>query len=221
MKSLAPQKSLVDQVYDVILQALSDGTFTAGERITQDDIATRLNVSRQPVTQALAILKAQGFFVPAGKRGLTVTSVKPRFFEEIYQLRSAVEPLAVSLAASRMTQEQVLAGRSIIERGRASVLADSPVDALQADIDFHAFIYEVAGNSLITETMRLHWYHLRRAMTQTLSRPGASIAAWQEHERILDEMASGNSEGAATIMRDHLMGSHRRVKSDPNESRAH
>lgn len=218
MKSLAPQKSLVDQVYDVILQALSDGTFNAGERITQDDIATRLNVSRQPVTQALAILKAQGFFVPTGKRGLTVTSVKPHFFEEIYQLRSAVEPLAVQLATKRMTEEQISAGREIIARGRASVLANSPSDALQADIDFHVFIYEVAGNSLVTETMRLHWYHLRRAMTQTLTRPGASIAAWQEHERIFNEMATGNAEGAATIMRDHLTGAYHRVTTAPNGS---
>lgn len=73
LESLAPPKSLVDQVYEVILDALCDGTFKPGERLTQESIAARLNVSRQPVTHALAVLKAQGFLAQ-GRQGLTVTA---------------------------------------------------------------------------------------------------------------------------------------------------
>jgi DNA-binding transcriptional MocR family regulator len=51
-----------------------------GERLTQENIAARLNVSRQPVTHALAVLKAQGFLAQ-GRQGLTVTAVDPDFFE--------------------------------------------------------------------------------------------------------------------------------------------
>lgn len=98
MQSLEPSTSLVDQAYTVILDALCDGTFKPGERLTQDDIAARLSVSRQPVTHALAVLKAQGFLMQSGRRGLTVTAVEPEFFQAIYQFRSAVEP---SRSASR------------------------------------------------------------------------------------------------------------------------
>ncbi len=115
MESLDPAKSLVDQAYEVILDALSDGTFKPGERLTQEDIAARLNVSRQPVTHALAVLKAQGFLTQSGRRGLTVTSVEPEFFEAIYQIRSAVEPLAVRLATPRLTKQAILHGRSLVE----------------------------------------------------------------------------------------------------------
>ena len=104
LESLAPPKSLVDQVYEVILDALCDGTFKPGERLTQESIAARLNVSRQPVTHALAVLKVQGFLAQ-GRQGLTVTAVDPDFFEAIYQIRSAVEPLAVKLATPRLTKE--------------------------------------------------------------------------------------------------------------------
>ena len=61
MDALLSAKSLVDQAYGVILDAVCDGTLKPGERLTQEDIASRLNVSRQPVTHALALLKAQGF----------------------------------------------------------------------------------------------------------------------------------------------------------------
>ena len=219
MKTLHPTKHLVDQVYEVIPQALGDGTIAPGERITQDEIASRLNVSRQPVTQALAILKSQGFFTPAGKRGLTVTSIQPQFFADIYQLRSAIEPLAVTLAVPRMTAEALETGRKIIERGRASVSTNDAAASVQADVEFHSLIYDMAGNLLIADTMRLHWHHLRRAIIQSLRHPGVSSLVWQEHERILELMASGDMDVAAKSMATHLADAfnRRRNLAEPDE----
>jgi DNA-binding GntR family transcriptional regulator len=212
VESLEPAKSLVDQAYEVILDALSDGTFKPGERLTQEDIAARLNVSRQPVTHALAVLKAQGFLTQSGRRGLTVTSVEPEFFEAIYQIRSAVEPLAVRLATPRLTKQAILHGRSLVEHGRNLVVAGDSRATLQADMDFHSFIYDLSGNPLIGETMRLHWRHLRRAMGEVLRYPGMSISVWQEHGRILEAMIRGDADGAAELMRRHLIDAYERVR---------
>ncbi|MEI9406424.1 GntR family transcriptional regulator [Mesorhizobium argentiipisi] len=214
MESLVPSKSLVDQAYDVILDALCDGTFKPGERLTQEDIAARLEVSRQPVTHALAVLKAQGFVAQSGRRGLTVTEVEPSFFEAIYQFRSAVEPLAVKLATPRMTKQAIVRGRSLVEHGRNLVVAGDNRAGIQADMDFHSFIYGLSGNPIIGETMRLHWYHLRRAMGQVLRYPGMSISVWQEHDRILEAMIRTDADGAAELMRRHVVDAYERVRSD-------
>jgi DNA-binding GntR family transcriptional regulator len=216
VQSLEQSTSLVDQAYAVILDALCDGTFKPGERLTQDDIAARLSVSRQPVTHALAVLKAQGFLVQSGRRGLTVTAVAPEFFEAIYQFRSAVEPLAVSLATRRLTKNAIVRGRSLVEHGRNLVVAGDARATLQADMDFHAFIYELSGNPIIGETMRLHWLHLRRAMGQVLRYPGMSISVWQEHGRILERMISGDAGGAAEHMRRHVVDAYERVRIAPD-----
>lgn len=211
MEFLESPKNLVDQAYEVILDALCDGTFKAGERVTQEDVAARLNVSRQPVTHALALLKAQGFLAPSGRRGLTVTSVDPPFFAAIYQFRSAVEPLAVKLATPRMTQDAIVRGRSLVADGRHAVAAGDSGAALQADMDFHSFIYDLSKNPLIAETMRSYWRHLRRSMVEVLRHPGMSISAWQEHARILEGMVRGDGEGAAELMRRHLVDAYDRV----------
>lgn len=213
MESLTAARSLVDQAYQVILDALCDGTFKPGERLTQEDIATRLNVSRQPVTHALAVLKSQGFLVQSGRRGLTVTEIEDSFFEAIYQFRSAVEPLAVNLAAARLTPQAIARGRQLIEHGRNMVLADNSRASLQADMDFHSFIYEVSDNLIIEETMGLHWNHLRRAMGQVLRHPGMSIAVWQEHDHIFETMISGDAGQAAELMRRHLVDALDRVRT--------
>jgi DNA-binding GntR family transcriptional regulator len=217
LESLEAAKSLVDQAYEVILDALCDGTFKPGERLTQEDIAARLNVSRQPVTHALAVLKAQGFLAQSGRRGLIVTPIEPAFFEAIYQFRSAVEPLAVKLATPRLTKQAIFHGRSLVEHGRNTVLAGDTRAVLQADMDFHSFIYDLSENPIIAETMRLHWRHLRRAMGKVLRYPGMSISVWREHGGILENMVAGDADGAADLMRQHLIEAYERVR-DPSES---
>ena len=61
MESIQPSRTLVEQAYSIILDAICDRTLAPGERLTQEEVATRLNVSRQPVMHALATLKSQGF----------------------------------------------------------------------------------------------------------------------------------------------------------------
>lgn len=211
MESLAAPKRLVEQTYDVILDAICDGTLKPGERLTQEDIAARLNVSRQPVTHALVILRAQGFVTEAGKRGVAVAPVQPELLKAIYEFRSAVEPLAAELATANLKPEHIRQGRELLAHGRNLVLANDRKGVVQADMDFHSFIYDLSGNPLIIDTMRLNWQHLRRGMGEILSYPGLSIRVWREHEDILEAMIAGDAKLAARNMRSHLLGAYKRV----------
>lgn len=214
MQPLEQSKTLIDRAYEVILDALCDGTFKPGERLTQEDIAARLNVSRQPITHALAVLKSQGFLISSGRRGVTVTNVEPGFLQAIYQLRSAVEPLAVGLATSRLDPSSIAKGRALVEHGKALVASGDAKACLEADMNFHSFIYELAGNPLIADTMRFHWIHMRRGMGQVLRFPGMSISVWKEHGEIFEAMVQGNTDAAAALMRSHLLDAFERVKRE-------
>ncbi len=218
MKTLEQAKSLVDQTYERILDALCEGSLKAGERVTQEDVAARLNVSRQPVTHALTMLKTQGFLVQAGRRGLIVSAVRPDFFDAIYQLRSAVDPLAAKLATPRMTARLVMEGKAVVARGRAMVEVGDSHAVLQADADFHRFIYEACGNDLVAATMRLHWLHFRRAMREVLRFPGMSAAVWHEHDDILQAMATGEAQAAEHLMHRHVVDAHHRVSASPEQN---
>lgn len=211
MQGLEPSKTLVDQAYEVILNALCDGTFKPGERLTQEEIAARLNVSRQPVTHALTVLKSQGFLEQAGRRGLMVTAVDPDFLEAIYQLRSVVEPLAVRLATPKLTKKDIQEGRALVKKGREVAKSGDSKAMQEADMDFHSFIYNLSGNPLIADTMQLHWNHLRRGMGKVLSSAPAS-GIWNEHSRVLDAMIHGDADGAAELMRKHLVDAYERVR---------
>ncbi|MGN6464980.1 MAG: GntR family transcriptional regulator [Rhizobiaceae bacterium] len=211
MDAIEPAKSLVEKTYDAILDAICAGEFRPGERLGQDEVAERLNVSRQPVNSAIAMLKAQRFVIDTGRRGVIVAPVDRQLFESIYQVRSAIEPLAVELATPRVSPEAIKRGRAIVARGTRLMQSNDASGVLQADIDFHTLIYELSGNAIIVDTMRLNWQHLRRSMGEVLRFPGMTFQVWKEHRAIFSAMVSGDAADAAAKMRSHIIEAPKRV----------
>ena len=214
MESLKPRKTLVEQVYERILDAICEGVLPAGARVTQDELAARLEVSRQPVMSALGLLRQQGFLVEHGRRGLEVAPADRRHFDAIYEFRSVLEPWAAALAADRATPRQIERGRALVEQGKRVAAAGDAHATLQADIDFHNFIYEASGNPLVLESMQLHWQHLRRSMGEVLQRPRFTEKVWREHAAILDAIAAGDRKAASRLIAGHVREASERVGAE-------
>lgn len=205
MEAITPRKSLVDEAYEAVLDAICSGDLRPGDRLSQDEIAAQLNVSRQPVNSAIAMLKAQRFVTDTGRRGVVVAPVDQELFDAIHQVRSALEPLAVELAVPRLDAASLAEAKALVARGRSLVDAGDAARVVLADMEFHAMIHDLSGNRIIADTMRLNWQHLRRAMGEVHRFPGMSRQVWEEHERIIDAMAKGDAAGAADRMRRHVM----------------
>src|SRR5947199_7651634 len=102
MASLSPIAStpdLTEQVYQRLLYAICDGELTPGARLTQEDLAATLGVSRQPVLQALRLLKKEGFVSDAGRRGLRVAPLEAQAITQVYEVRAVLDGLAARRAA--------------------------------------------------------------------------------------------------------------------------
>lgn len=211
MRAIEVPKSLVEQVYEVVLDAISVGSLRPGERLNQDDLARKLDVSRQPLNSALERLKAEGFVETTGRRGVVVAPIDNKLSEAIYEFRTAVDPLAVRLATARIDAQAIAAAREIITRGKNMVAAGDAAQVVQADIDFHLWIYQLSGNPIIVATMERNWRHLRRSMSEVLRSPGMSRQVWIEHQRILDSMTKGNADMAADLMLKHILGAPERL----------
>jgi DNA-binding GntR family transcriptional regulator len=216
MEILTQAPKLVEQTYASILSAICEGRLEPGARLNQDELAGQMNVSRQPVGQALSILKTQGFVRDAGRRGLIVAPLEREFFRAIYELREAIDPMAARLAAGRATGAEVAEGRELIAAGRAAVLGDSVPAAIAADQDIHMWLYRVAGNPLMVETMRLYWNHLRRAMVEVLKEPGTRRHVWDEHATIVEAVAAHDPALAAERALKHVGTSLRIADSIPS-----
>src|ERR1700745_3305203 len=101
MIPLEPAPNLTEQVYARILEAITDRTLLPGQRITQNELAEKLGVSRQPVSHALPLLHRQGLLAESGRRGFEVTQLEPERIRQLYEVRGAIDALAARLAAGR------------------------------------------------------------------------------------------------------------------------
>ena len=204
MESLQPAPTIVEQVYRTILDAICDGRLAPGERLTQESVAEKLAVSRQPVGQALLLLKQQKFVSEAGRRGLRVAPLDRDFMRSIYELRLGIEPLAATLAARRATDEDIARGEAMLAAGKEAVQANSIGEVIDADMRFHMYLYELSGNRLFVDLMADLWNHLRRSMREVLQHREYRKAIWVEHEQVLRAIAKHDGPAAAALVRAHL-----------------
>lgn len=196
---LDPAPDLVEQVYTRLFDAISDGSLAPGQRITQEDIAAQLAVSRQPVLQALRLLKKDGFVSDAPGRGLLVAPLDPDWIVKIYQVRGALDALAAGLAAAHRFRIDP----KLIAQGRKAANGNNVKAMVDADIAFHDAIYGASGNDLIAQSAHAHWRHLRRVMGAVLQLSRQRDALWDEHEAIADAIAGGEGERAAALITGH------------------
>ncbi|WP_338829233.1 GntR family transcriptional regulator [Bradyrhizobium sp. 27S5] len=205
MIPLDPLPNLIDQVYGRLLEAIIDRTLLPGQRITQNELAEKLGVSRQPISHALHLLHRQGLVAESGKRGFEVTQLDPRRIRELYEVRGAIDALAARLAARRVKEDSVARTQleAALEAGR-TIDDNVPLARLIAlDVDFHSAIYRLAGNSAIEEMIAPQWPHMRRSMATVLAELDYRGSAWTEHETIAAHVFSGNAAAAEAAALAH------------------
>jgi DNA-binding GntR family transcriptional regulator len=210
IEPLDAQPALIDRVLDRLVAAIADGTLAPGERVTQETIAARLGVSRQPVSHALQVLRRRGLLVENGKRGLLVAPLDAGRLRDLYQVRAALDGLAARLAAERArsgalpaaqrkeAERQVAAGAKLTPRGSVGEL-------IAADVAFHSLIYTMSGNSAIVETVEEEWPHFMRSMGVVLADARIRGPIWVEHAIILAEIVAGRPGAAERAAQQHTL----------------
>ena len=205
MPTVQTQPTLVEQVVNAIVSEIVEGELPSNSRLIQDELARAYGVSRQPVQQALLLLRDRGLVREAPGRGLIVSPIDPDFVRKLYEVRAMLDGLAGRLAAERGAERAKIEGPDYLDSGRSAVASGSLHEQIEADMKFHAFINELSENSLIGETTAPHWPYLRRVMGEVLlddvQMPQTILG---EHVAILEAIAAGDGDRAEALSRDHI-----------------
>lgn len=209
LQPIGETRSFTHVVYRRLVDAIATGVLPPGERLTQQSLAARLAVSRQPISHALHRLKASGLATEAGRRGLVVAPIDPSRLKELYQLRAAIEGLATRLAAeqalaSGARDKALRALNQALASGQRLTGADAILDWIRADIAFHDAIYRLSGSTVILETVEPLWPHFMRSMGSVLTSPQRRDDTWREHLAIAEAISRGRAEAAEQAARFHV-----------------
>ena len=205
VKILSVQPNLVEQVHEAILLEISSGKLAPGSRIIQEQIASELGVSRQPVQQALLLLRNQGVLSDAPGRGLIVAPLDPDYIRHMYDVRAVIEGLAFRKAALNNADLAKRDGPAFITKGRQAAQTGSVSELIAADMAFHHFVYSLSENLLVAPAMDAHWTYTQRVMGEVLMLDEKPRDIWDQHEALLAAIIRGDGEAAEAHAREHIL----------------
>ncbi|MFO6464267.1 GntR family transcriptional regulator [Jannaschia sp. KMU-145] len=202
------EPALTQLVHDRLVEAISAGRLPPGARLTQDRVAKLLDVSRQPVSHALQLLRHQGLAVQHGRKGLAVAPMDGVQIWRLYQVRAALDGLAARLAATRVrdgvaSRSETAALRRALERGAAIGDDAKTITLVRADVAFHRALHDLSGNAEIARTVSEQWPQFMRSMAVVLDGRAHRTLVWTEHAAIVAPVLAGDADAAERCARDH------------------
>ena len=196
---------------DVVLENLRDAIITQvlkpGERLMEIQLADEMGVSRTPVREAIRKLELEGLVVMVPRKGAYVAGVSMKDIHEVYEVRSALEMLAVTLAAERITDEELNAlEQQVLRESEEEAKKDgSDLDnIIYIDSSFHDIIYQAARNQRLVQFVNILQEQLQRFRAASLARPGRSKTALEEHKQIVEALSERNGELASKLAQEHI-----------------
>ena len=202
--------TLSDRIYQLIKERIVRHELDPGVRLLEQDIAAELGVSRTPVRVAMTRLAAAGLVKVVPRRGVFVSAPSAKDIVDLYQVREALEVLAVQLATPLLKDDDLSALEMNLAEFRSALGNGQHLDCFELDRSFHDKLVSLSGNKKLIEVNALvggsiqvtRWIHCHDRPIQEVS-----IRA---HRAILDALARRDANLACSSVRDHI----RRVKAD-------
>jgi len=205
----AQRKSLplAEQAYQHVVTAIRGGVFHPGERVTENEIAEALSMSRTPVREAFRRLHSEGRITIEPQRGAFVSELDMQEISELYAVRQHLEGMAAAFAARHASDEEVATMQEIITR--SAKLQDDPRALNQLNWELHYVIFSAARNRYLRRIVALladDLAMLRGTKYIPDDRPRSLI---EEHKKIVDAIEARDPERANAAAQEHVRIAHK------------
>ena len=202
--STGKPKTLVDRVYHEIQNRILYNVWRTGHQALEQELAAELGVSRTPVREALIRLQHDGLVKVVPRHGMRVLPISLKDVQEISQILTSLEALAVELAATRKPSDKEL---DILEKANQKMnVAHKKSDIkawAQADEDFHCGLFELSENCILIEVVDNFWGRAQRVRLAMLALSKSTEKATEEHANLAQAIRNGNSSLARQILEKH------------------
>lgn len=201
MLKIPKYPNLTELAYLHIKRYILEGSFSEGARLTEDNLAAQLGISKSPVREALNRLESDGLVTIEPRRGAYVRKFTLQEACELYELREVLEVHAVGLA--KITPEFLNELAASIERIKRDLAERNTIAYVEEDIRFHNLIAAASGNSELCRMLEniSHKSALFRSRTYRL----VAAASPDCHDKIYEAMKDDNRELAQQAMREHIL----------------
>jgi DNA-binding GntR family transcriptional regulator len=205
-------------VHDTLRRAVLSGALPGGTRLLQADIAAQLSVSTTPVREALRDLAAEGLVVFKPHSGAVVRELNIVELAELYDIRRALEPLAIRRAAALISPEEIAAAQAL---AREMEQENDPARWTELNRRFHHVVEEASQAPLILSVLKGVQDIAAIYVAHVLARRPSRIASGnKEHRALLAALRKHDGEAAARLQAAHLDATLQAIQQADDEQSA-
>ncbi|SDM55237.1 GntR family transcriptional regulator [Halarsenatibacter silvermanii] len=197
-------KNLTEKVYQILKKDIVNMNIQPGTKIQLDKIAEELEVSKTPVREAVNMLSMDGLVEVKPQSGTYVIELNQKDIKHIYQVRKALEKLAIELSFSKINDENIKALESINNKCLKLYEEEKYEEFVSEDERFHNTIFEITQNKyLITSynAIRDKLFYLKMA---GLVIPKSILESIKAHQKIIKTFKEKDLEKAKHEMKSHV-----------------
>lgn len=189
---------------DTLRRAIVGGAIPGGTRLVQAEIAEQLKVSTTPVREALRDLASDGLIVFDPHRGAIIHELDAGELVEVYEIRKALEPLAIRKAAQRINEDQMRAATALQQRMDTE---EDPATWAELNWEFHSLLERSASSPRFQALLKSVQDIAAMYVAHSLHIEPRRVASGnREHWALLDALSQRDADRAASVLVKHLDG---------------
>jgi DNA-binding GntR family transcriptional regulator len=197
-----PRQSTSRYIADALRNAIVEGSLLPGEPLRQDAVARQFSVSAIPVREAFRQLESEGWVTTEPNRGVSVSLQSADEAREIYEIRAALESLAIGLAIDQHTPQTLAHCRALLD---AAAKERDPTQYVLRNEQFHMSLYAPIDRPRLMELLSSVHRRGERYLRLKLVVPSFKGESDSEHAAILAALVARDIEAAQTLVARHLL----------------
>ena len=203
------RQTVASMTLEAIRDGILHGNYAEGEPLRQDALADELGVSRIPIREALRQLEAEGLVTFSPHRGAIVSRLSLAEIEEVFELRSTIEPDLLRRAMPRLTTYQLDQADDVLDRYAQALQSGDVAMWGELNWQFHSTLYAPAERVVTMGIVQRLHQQSDRYLRMQLALTHGETRANEEHRAIAAATRAGDVKRASALMRDHIAGAGR------------
>ncbi|WP_042121925.1 GntR family transcriptional regulator [Paenibacillus senegalensis] len=201
------KQSISQDLVEHIKQLILDGELNMGDRIVETRVAKELGISQTPVREAIRQLCGEGILIVVPNKGPMVRTFDLKDVYEIYSLRAVTEGMAIRLATFNASEQDIESLKQFYEDMKQKEKDDSVGSLLKESLHIHQTIMKLSNHSRLNETYDSISFQISM-VNRILGKESTKRKEVEQHQELIDALASRDPEFAEKTMRKHIYRSY-------------
>lgn len=198
-------KSVRELVYEELKKMIIEGDIPAGERIVETEYASKFQISRTPIREAIRMLELEGFVEVQSKGGVIVKTITKTDIEEIYRIRIALESIIIEEVIRKANSKDIRRLTRLIEDTEELIEDyEEEKEIFELFSQFNKLLYDIAKLKRVEDmitNIKLYLSKFRRIAVESDER---RMVAFEDHKRLVEAIKNKDFKLALEVNRIHL-----------------